>query len=642
MKITTVEIDDFLALGRVVFNLNDKGLVLVQGDNQDDSSASSNGAGKSSLVDAISWCLWGKTARGESGNAVIRRGQKETMTMVDIHDQADHWNIKRTRKKGKEEIFITNSVLGGSGVWTDLSKGTLALNQAFIQTILGCTEEVFNAAVYVGQEQMPDLPAMTDKTLKEIIEQAAGVTQLEAAYSLAREKFRSVEIARDTHGRDVTHHEALLVANIDNINREKLHLKNWSEAIAEQINQLKRDREDLNEQIDTNIESAKKHRLQTVIEADLLTLDKTMEGFQAKRDEENRLLAVATAAERTRDRLSDRLMTLAKDAKRLIAEVGTVEARIGTPCGECGTLMEEGHIHSAKSTAEARRDAARGAVTAERGVWESTKTAAAEARAALATYQMNIPDQNTVMSQWRKITEELVSVKDLQRHRARDVSEKLNVIQKTLELTNKENPHEKAIFDLVKDGSKITKDVHHAKTLLEDHTSLLQMHAQAVEVFSPKGVRAHILDTVTPYLNARTAEYLNILSDGNISAIWSTLQKNAKGELKERFAIDVSKTNGSESFLGLSGGEKRKVRVSCALALQDLVASRATKPFALWVADEIDTALDGSGLERLMMVLQEKARERGTVLVISHSDLRDWIDTVWTMTLSGGRSTLST
>ena len=39
--------------------------------------------------------------------------------------------------------------------------------------MLGCSEEVFRAAVYVGQD-LPDLPAMTDKQLKELVEEAAG------------------------------------------------------------------------------------------------------------------------------------------------------------------------------------------------------------------------------------------------------------------------------------------------------------------------------------------------------------------------------------------------------------------------------------------------------------------------------------
>jgi DNA repair exonuclease SbcCD ATPase subunit len=145
-----------------------------------------------------------------------------------------------------------------------------------------------------------------------------------------------------------------------------------------------------------------------------------------------------------------------------------------------------------------------------------------------------------------------------------------------------------------------------------------------VKIFSPAGVRAHVIDTVTPYLNERTSHYLATLSDGNISAVWNTLSKTKTGELREKFIIEVSNDKGANNFGGLSGGEKRKVRIATSLALQDLVASRASKPFSLFIADEIDDALDVAGLERLMMLLEEKSREKGTVLMISHNEISDW------------------
>jgi DNA repair exonuclease SbcCD ATPase subunit len=42
-----------------------------------------------------------------------------------------------------------------------------------------------------------------------------------------------------------------------------------------------------------------------------------------------------------------------------------------------------------------------------------------------------------------------------------------------------------------------------------------------------------------------------------------------------------------------------------------------------------------------MTVLNDKAKERGTVIVISHSDLKDWIDDVITVTKDGGYGKVS-
>ena len=123
-----------------------------------------------------------------------------------------------------------------------------------------------------------------------------------------------------------------------------------------------------------------------------------------------------------------------------------------------------------------------------------------------------------------------------------------------------------------------------------------------------------------------------VLLDNKQEPIGTRIFGPVTRELREKFNIDVQNDKGAKSFKGLSGGEKRKVRLATMLALQDLVASRASKPIDLYIGDEIDDALDTAGLERLMVILERKARERGTVLVVSHADLRDWIDNVCTVT----------
>jgi DNA repair exonuclease SbcCD ATPase subunit len=156
-----------------------------------------------------------------------------------------------------------------------------------------------------------------------------------------------------------------------------------------------------------------------------------------------------------------------------------------------------------------------------------------------------------------------------------------------------------------------------------------------------KGFRGEVLDQVTPYLNNRTQHYLEGLSDGNIEATWTTIDEDTNGDYRENFQIQVRHKSGVDNFAGLSGGEKRKVRLACALALQDLVATRAVKPIKLFIADEVDDALDAAGLELLMGILEAKAREVGSVFIISHNDLADWVRNKITVTKEHGVSTFS-
>ncbi|HDX0756819.1 TPA: hypothetical protein RNM65_004133, partial [Escherichia coli] len=49
-------------------------------------------------------------------------------------------------------------------------------------------------------------------------------------------------------------------------------------------------------------------------------------------------------------------------------------------------------------------------------------------------------------------------------------------------------------------------------------------------------------------------------------------------------------------------------------------------------------ALDTAGLERLMGILESKARERGTVLIISHKEMKSWFRETITLEVKEGRS----
>jgi DNA repair exonuclease SbcCD ATPase subunit len=230
----------------------------------------------------------------------------------------------------------------------------------------------------------------------------------------------------------------------------------------------------------------------------------------------------------------------------------------------------------------------------------------------------------------------LQAIKDHERTLKAARDEYQAAVLKVKELKDEVNPYEATIASIRAQAEAIAEEIKKSNRDKDALFKEMEAISDAAKVFSPAGVRAYILDTVTPFLNDRTAHYLSILSDGNLTAQWSTLNKLKSGEIREKFAITVSSVTGGETFNLISGGEKRKVRLACSMALQDLVASRASKPFDLYIADEIDDAVDASGLERLMSILESKARERGTVLVISHNSLNDWIRESVKVVKSGG------
>ena len=178
----TVELSNFGPFKEARYSLDNKGLVQVKGVNKSDKGSDSNGAGKSSLLEAIVWCLFGKTAKGLNKTDVIRKGSSVCEVRVRFTKGDERFFL--FRKRGKEEkVFIAatkdKDEDSRHATWVDMTLGTLALNQKLIEKIIGCDYEVFCESVYIGQENLPNIPAMTDRQIKDLLENASGITELD-------------------------------------------------------------------------------------------------------------------------------------------------------------------------------------------------------------------------------------------------------------------------------------------------------------------------------------------------------------------------------------------------------------------------------------------------------------------------------
>lgn len=641
MKFTRLQVQNFLTLKSGAIALNDRGLNVIQGVNDDDSSASSNGAGKSSLADALCWCLFGVTARGVKGDAVVNRiAKKDCEVAVWMQHGETEYLVRRYRKhkEHKNSLMLCARPAGDPGrIPDDLSKGTDSETQKEVERVLGCGLEVFMAAVYSGQEVMPDLPKMTDRELKRLIEESAGMERIELAYEEARVRKNAVlskldavainresiktRMARDEANLEVKSREAKLfeVERAERVRAATAEMEIRRDAIlkaAERLRVGKASNDERQKRLEALAEQLGEHA----------ALDKVAREAES--------IATRTEAGVSRALLADGRKTVAT----IEAQIANADAEMAKPCPECGKPHTEDEkaeyiAHRTKRLNDARENLklVEARVRGEIANVQQLKQAALEARAA-------VPDVTAVSDERRQLTDATRAFDKLVSD-ARLLRQNYDAAVSTVAMRESEPNLAQAVVESLRES--VANEAARLADLSVQHDKLTKEVGVAdavVKVFGPAGVRAHILDTVTPFLNERTADYLSALSDGAITAVWTTLTKTASGDLKEKFSIDVTHEKGGDSFLSLSGGEKRKVRLATALALQDLVASRATQPIDLFVGDEIDDALDPAGLERLMVILERRARERGTVLVISHNSLSDWCDQTTIVRKSGGVS----
>lgn len=631
VKFPKLIIENFLAITQAELNLSDRGLMLVQGVNNDDTSADSNGAGKSSIADAPCWCLYGTTARGATGDDVVNEtAGKNCRVETHVHDGSSTFVITRHRKHktGKNSLTVVQHEVTIGGIkTTDLTKGTDKLTQEVVDKIIGASQDVFTASIYSGYEQMPNLPAMTDKNLKVMIEEASGTTLLEEAYEEARKRLNthkttlataelvlaqkrsnllaleSQRVSAVTDQADWQSRQAFKIAN-ESTNLKSMHAS--YQALVAKTNPLDP------ESIKTEIAGAKQ-RIAAVAtqQTELTQLQQDLKAVELK----------MTGVEIALD--GNQAARLRKEG-----ELQKIEHKVGCACDSCGRPLTATEVGPAKQKIQEFLDAYDKAIKEDEDKQDILIVELGEAKKKIVAHQASMTDVSVETELISKKTAELSEIERLLAETVHAGSLVKNLAVSIKAMQAEKNPFD-AMIERVDQAIIATKS-----DITKDELEVIRAQADVdianavVSVFAPAGVRAVILDEVTPYLNQQTSKYLSILSDGNIYANWSTLVPDAKGNMKEKFTIEVENSKGAKSFVGLSGGEKRKVRLSTALALQDLVATRAIKPIDLYIGDEIDDALDDAGLERLTQILDEKADERGTVLIISHKALTDWISNV--------------
>lgn len=641
MKFGNLSIENFLSIQTAIVPLDGRGLVNIEGLNLDDTSANSNGAGKSSIFDALMWALFGETARGESGDGVINRALgKGCRVQLELFEGDDRWMLTRHRKHktGKNELHLHH--YASTSGFVDLTQGKDALTQAKVVEVLGCSMEVFKGAVYSGQEAMPDLPGMTDKSLKVLVEEASGTTLLDKAYRIALDDVTAAKAVI------VTADHALARAN-DDLGHHALSMRDgeerkadWEEQRTLRVTQFVTAAKAAAGNVKA-IATAAAAFDRVSLNREIATADAAIKAMDRQKVEHNYLIGQVSAANLKLERAKAATDLVRRQTRDLSDRIDQLDHQVGCPCTGCARPYSAEDIAPAKAAATLQRDKRGGdlpAALADENAASDALTNAVEARDAFAA---TMTDVSATIAARDAASASLALLDGHVRNQATWTATARERAAQATAAKTEANPFDAAIAKSKASYEASGLAVEAAEKACDTAAEKLQIAQDVASVFSPSGVRAHILDTVTPFLNDRTARYLGTLSDGNISASWTTLVKNAKGELKEKFAIEVANDLGGATFRSISGGEKRKVRVACALALQDLVASRATKPIDLFVGDEIDDALDVAGLERLMTILDEKARERGSVFVISHGNLRDWIRTTMIVTKQHKISTIA-
>jgi len=183
-----------MSVGNVTqsISFDDKDLVLVLGENLDQGGLDArNGVGKSTIVNALSYALYGTAlTKIKVDNLVNKTNGKNMVVTLEFEKNGTEYLIERGRKPVKFAFMVAGTE--ASVDEADEAQGDNRVTQRELERELGLSHTMFKNIVALNTYSEPFL-AMKAAEQRELIEQLLGITQLSEKAEILKEQLKNTK-----------------------------------------------------------------------------------------------------------------------------------------------------------------------------------------------------------------------------------------------------------------------------------------------------------------------------------------------------------------------------------------------------------------------------------------------------------------
>ena len=562
-NIKTITVKNFLSVGNQTqaVDFDKQHLTLVLGSNLDlggDDTGSRNGTGKTTMINALSYALYGQALTNiKKENLINKTNGRAMLVTVEFEKSGTIYRIERGRKPNVLKLYVNDQELKAKDSEDD-SQGDSRETQKAIEQMLEMSHTMFKHLVALNTYTEPFL-SMKAAEQREVIEQLLGITLLsekaEALKALIKESKDSIQI-------ETVRIDAVKGAN-ENVQKsiDSLHLKSsaWENKHDSELENLGR--------AIVNLEAVD-------IETELLAHS----ALQQWTENNNKLRDL------TRQRAT--LESAVGQAEKTLKKYTTDLESLGNK--KCHACEQELHDHKHE---------------------EMTATAVKNYDEAYEYWQK-------MRAQLKQVTEEIAAVGELP-HRpstyydteAEALGHKNNLasLERSLEAKAIEsNPYNEQIEELKKTAiQEVNWNTVNSLTKLKDHQEFLHKLLTNKDSF----IRKKIIDQNLSYLNKRLSYYIDKLGLPHRVIFQNDLN------------VEITQLGQDLDFDNLSRGERNRLILSMSFAFRDVWEGLYQSMNLLFIDELVDAGMDTAGVESALAVLKKMARERNkNIYLISHKD----------------------
>jgi len=635
VKILSVGAKNFMSFAEMEHAFREKGLIFVGGEVEGVSSTSSNGAGKSALFEALCWGLYGKTLRGSAVGDVVRResGKDCQVTIAFEADDGKDYIILRHRDDQK----YSNSLFLFSGD-SDITAGDSKTTQEEIERLVGMSWAVFSSAVVFGEKAQRFAEAR-DSEKKAIFDEILLLHRFADGLRVVRDDLKALRDSRSRLRSDLDYLSKSLgdaMGACEEAEKGVEAVDAERRAVQERVSSIEKEKEALSGQLvkeTANLEA---------LEEELTNLHSTNEALLEdvlRAEKQKTQLVTDSSGPLLHKRVE--LGKIDQDVDRLRSKLRSLgQLRGKGSCPTCGQALKKESVETVsllyKKEIEELSEKRVGLEKEVSELMEKEKEARAElGRASSRAIRLKSEADKALREKSVAISRAVGSVKSIEGRISALEADVGGILQglderESFWVSQLERHVEKIaeIDDQMKTkGAEVEVSIEEEKYLLFWEVAL-----------GNAGLKSFLLDEILPSLNDRVSFYISALLGEETRIVFDTESQLKGGGTRDKFDVQIFRGDDRIDYAGCSGGEKRRLDVAILLALQSLIYERSASSCNLVVLDEVFDALDRVGVERVVNLLNEEAREKA-IYVISHiSEFRDYFENEVLIRKEGGES----
>jgi DNA repair exonuclease SbcCD ATPase subunit len=562
IKIKELTVKNFMSVGNQTqaVNFAAENLTLVLGENLDqggDDSGSRNGTGKTTIVNALSYALFGNALTNiKKDNLINKINNKNMLVTLAFEKDGMDYRIERGRKPNVLQFFVNDQAQETEEV--DDAQGDMRETQKDLDELLGMSPDMFKHIVALNTYTEPFL-SMRANDQRVIIEQLLGITLLSEKAESLKELVKQTKDAITQESADI---EAAKKSN-ENIQKsiDNLLTKQsaWNNQHQQEIEKIGRAIIEL-ESVDID-EELTKH-------AELKAYDEKAAKLKSLNKERATLDSATAQAERS--------------VKKYAAELAKLQDK------KCHACEQDLHDHKHEEmTAEATRH-----IEEAQKYLDKVNTDLAKITAEIALLGEVTARPETYYD----------TVEQALKHQ-----NNLKTLETQLTVKAGETDHYQEQIDELTDTAlqEISWDRVNELNSLREHQEFLLKLLTSKDSF----IRKKIIDQNLAYLNNRLTYYLDKMGLPHTVAFQNDL------------SVLITQLGQDLDFDNLSRGERNRLILGLSFAFRDVWESLYQQINLLFVDELIDNGLDAAGVEGALAVLKKMARERKkNIFLISHKD----------------------